>query len=696
MKEVAREAGVTPATVSLVFKRSPQIPEGTRKRILKIADRLGYRKSPYISAHMTSRRKGHLPASSPVLAFVAAETKGGSGPPADFDIAEAYFEGAAERAAARGYRLQRFPLADPGPSARRLSEILHTRNVAGILVAPLPEGWTTLDLEWRRFPVVGLGFTLSEPVLNRVACDAFQAMTVAIEHGHRLGYRRMGLALTANTDARVDRRWLAAYLMEQSNLPEMESLPPLLLQRWNEQALFSWLKKRRPDLLVTPWSSWLAKRLKERGWRIPEDIGLLTLDSPSPEAPVAGVFQNRPLLGSRAVDLLAGAIERNEWGVPRFPNALVIDGVWCPGASVREATPPRKRRRAGGKARAEMARAASMRDVARQVGVHVSTVSLSLRDSPVVSEKTRKRVRKAAEEMGFSPNPFVAKLMKARREGRLPAEHPPLAFVTAFPTPDGWRRKSQIFAQYYAGARDRAAAKSFRLEEVWVPPHSAGGDEISRELRRRSVQGILLAPLPAAGTHLSLRWEWFCVVGFGFTLNTPRIHRVANDHYSAMRRAVRECYRLGYRRIGLALSAKASARVQNRWLASYLMQQRELEHIVPVEPLIARRWTKGAVARWLRDSRPEVIIASSPTVLLGWLGSLDYSVPDDIGLVGLGSPELGGPVSGPHERAELLGARAADVLIGLIERGKYGISEHPNTLLVDGIWNTGTTVRSPR
>ena len=55
--------------------------------------------------------------------------------------------------------------------------------------------------------------------------------------------------------------------------------------------------------------------------------------------------------------------------------------------------------------------------------------------------------------------------------------------------------------------------------------------------------------------------------------------------------------------------------------------------------------------------------------------------------------EFGSPVTGSHERAELLGARASDVLIGLIERGKYGISDQPNTLLVDGDWNPGSTVK---
>ncbi len=692
MKDISRETGVTVATVSLVFKRSPQIPESTRRRVLGAAERLGYRKSPYISAHMSSRRKGKLPASSPVLAFVTAEPRTAKASAGEFDIAEAYFQGVSTRARERGYRVDRFSIPDSRASARRLGEILYARNVAGLLVAPLPEGWKTLDFPWERFPVVALGFTLEAPGLNRVSCDAFQVIVTAMERCYELGYRRIGLAMTGHADARVDRRWLAAYLMEQENRTDLDRLEPLLVGELSDRALSAWIGKQRPELLITPWGGTMVERLTSRGRAVPGDLGVVSLDCAAPDSPVTGIFQNRPRLGARAVDLLVGSIERNECGVPQFPNTLVVGGLWCPGNTLRG--------EGGGGPRTAVdappegaSRILSMREFSRRVGLHVSTVSLSLRGSPAVAEKTRVRVLREAERLGFRANPFVSRLMQARRRGRLPGQDPVLAFVTAFPSPQGWRRKSRIFAQYFAGARRRAEEKGFVLEEMWVPPGKGAGREVSRSLHQRSVQGVLLAPLPRAGAPLELVWEWFCVAGFGFTLNAPPIHRVANDHFSSMRTAVRECHRLGYRRIGLALSATASARVQYRWLASYLVQQRELPGIVALPPLIARRWTAEAVTRWMNENRPEVIIASSALLLLRWLESAGYTVPGDVGLVALGSPEPGEPLTGVHERAELLGERAADVLVGLVQRGQYGISNHPNTLLVDGIWNPGETVR---
>lgn len=46
----------------------------------------------------------------------------------------------------------------------------------------------------------------------------------------------------------------------------------------------------------------------------------------------------------------------------------------------------------------------TLRDIAAQVGVSVSTVSLALRDSERISEPVRERVRQAAEQLGYRPD----------------------------------------------------------------------------------------------------------------------------------------------------------------------------------------------------------------------------------------------------------------------------------------------------
>jgi DNA-binding LacI/PurR family transcriptional regulator len=49
-------------------------------------------------------------------------------------------------------------------------------------------------------------------------------------------------------------------------------------------------------------------------------------------------------------------------------------------------------------------RRATLRDIARAVGVSVATASRALRDDPRIGERTRTRVRLVAEELGYVPN----------------------------------------------------------------------------------------------------------------------------------------------------------------------------------------------------------------------------------------------------------------------------------------------------
>lgn len=50
IREVAREAGVSVATVSYALRRHEAIPEPTRQRVAAAAARLGYRRNPAFAA----------------------------------------------------------------------------------------------------------------------------------------------------------------------------------------------------------------------------------------------------------------------------------------------------------------------------------------------------------------------------------------------------------------------------------------------------------------------------------------------------------------------------------------------------------------------------------------------------------------------------------------------------------------------
>ena len=58
-------------------------------------------------------------------------------------------------------------------------------------------------------------------------------------------------------------------------------------------------------------------------------------------------------------------------------------------------------------------RGGTLADIAREAGVHVTTVSLALRNHPRLPESTRLRLQNLAKLRGYTPDPWLP----ARRPG---------------------------------------------------------------------------------------------------------------------------------------------------------------------------------------------------------------------------------------------------------------------------------------
>src|SRR5579883_1841531 len=150
----------------------------------------------------------------------------------------------------------------------------------------------------------------------------------------------------------------------------------------------------------------------------------------------------------------------------------------------------------------------TMRTLADALGLSVMTVSRALRNAAEVTIRTRDRVLKAAKKYGYRPDPFLGVLNAYRnqRRQRLPDE--PLAFVTDFPEPDGWKQ-SVTFRRYFEGAQRRAQELGYRLEPFWIGDRNLTGRRASQILRERGIRGLIIGPLYRGSTVLDLDWDRF-------------------------------------------------------------------------------------------------------------------------------------------------------------------------------------------
>lgn len=342
-----------------------------------------------------------------------------------------------------------------------------------------------------------------------------------------------------------------------------------------------------------------------------------------------------------------------------------------------------------------MVAAVTLKEIASEAGVSLMTVSRALRGEPRVSRDTGARIRRIAERLRYRPNPLVSALMRSRRARQAEPRDLKLAFVTAFPTRDGWQAV-RLYREFFAGAKLEAERSGYGLEEFWVTAPGMTPRRLSQVLQTRNIRGVLLAPLPASQGRLDLDWQHFCGVAFGYSIAAPALHRVSNHQFRSMRLLLAHLSELGYRRPGLALARSLDERVLHQWLGGFLVEQKSrCERHIPLCLIPDEKWNRERFAHWLQRHRPDVVIGHQEE-LLEWLHHASHRVPEDIGFVHLDCPTADGSLSGLYQNGPEIGAAAADMLVDMLHRNETGLPTVPRTVVMDGSWCAGATTRRLR
>lgn len=334
---------------------------------------------------------------------------------------------------------------------------------------------------------------------------------------------------------------------------------------------------------------------------------------------------------------------------------------------------------------------ATIQDIADRAGVSRMTVSRALRNSPNVLPETRRRVLDAAEELAYRPHPLVASLMATVRAGpRAKITSETIAFVTVDSSREKWRHGTAL--AYYNGAARRAGELGFRIEEFWIMEPGLTPDRASRILHTRNIHGLLIAPAPLPMTAPSLDWENFAAVAFGYSIRSPRLHRVANHQIHSVRLAVRTLRERGYGRIGLAVERAADDRADNNWVSGFLFSYYSASPRHRLKPFVPDRLDEKGFKVWFERHRPEAVLAGDLRIP-GWLRELGLSIPGDVGFVNLDYYPEAGKMAGIDQNSPAIGAAAIELLAEQLYHNVRGIPDKPKALLVDSEWVEGPTVR---
>lgn len=319
--------------------------------------------------------------------------------------------------------------------------------------------------------------------------------------------------------------------------------------------------------------------------------------------------------------------------------------------------------------------AASIIDVARRAKVSTATVSRALRGLPNVSETTRDRVLRAAEELSYAISPHASSLASGRTG----------TIGVVLPFVNRW-----FYSQVLSGIDAVLRANDLDLLLYNLGDARVHERFFARMPLRRRVDALIVLNLPLSGAESDALVSMEVPVAVLGT-RVPGCWHVSIDNAQGATTAVRHLINLGHRRIGMITGALGDPRgFTTPIVREHAYRSVLAEAGIPYEPELEAPGNFGieegasAMARLLSlPDPPTAVFAESDLMAFGALRTLTrmgLRAPDDVSVIGFDD----------HETAELLNlttiaqpvAHQGELLARQILDALSGASEEPTEVVV--------------
>jgi LacI family transcriptional regulator len=338
---------------------------------------------------------------------------------------------------------------------------------------------------------------------------------------------------------------------------------------------------------------------------------------------------------------------------------------------------------------------ATIIEVARQAGVSTATAGRVLGSYGYASEEIQKKVRAAAEALGYRPN----RLARGFKTGKTQT----IGVVAG-------DIESPFYASVLRGVADVARAKGFGV----LVTNSDETEQREREaielLLEKQIDGLAISPSALdAPKHLRAALEANCsLVQVDRIVRGLETDTVALDNVGAARDCVDRLLRAGHRRIAIVAELVTTSGVDPAsfiaspyggsklrhfypsWqrLAGYVEAHRAAE--VPIDARLIRRVGAYSAAAARKEAVEVLALKDAPTALFTADGvmstgvmeaivSLGLRIPQDLSLVCFDDLDwmkfVGAGISAVAQPAYQMGAAVAELLLRRIE-GQSGLCTH--------------------
>jgi len=312
----------------------------------------------------------------------------------------------------------------------------------------------------------------------------------------------------------------------------------------------------------------------------------------------------------------------------------------------------------------------TLKDVARQVGVHPSTVSRVLNPDTrnMVTREIADRVTHAAEQLGYRPNPFAYSL-KTNRSRLVGVLVPDLV--------------NPIFPPIIRGIESVLEASGYTAIVANTDNHEERERVILDRMGERQVDGLILATAHREDATVNRRRNaGLPTVLVNRTIVDPSVFAVVNEDRAGIRMAVEHLAALGHRRIA-HVAGPQTLSTGHRRLAGFqeVMAEAGLE-VDPDLVVSGATYTEEegnkALSALLTAKRDfTAVVAANDLLALGCYDALEahgLRCPEDVSVTGFNDMPFVDKLRPPLTTVRIplyeIGADAARLLLGQL-------SDHP-------------------
>jgi LacI family transcriptional regulator len=343
----------------------------------------------------------------------------------------------------------------------------------------------------------------------------------------------------------------------------------------------------------------------------------------------------------------------------------------------------------------------SLRTIAREVGLDVSTVSRALRGLSLVNEETRNHIREVADRLGYVRDPLLSNALTFARKADKPIYRETLAFLAAIPSEQ--YREYPWLTKIYEGATLRAQELGYGLQPFRIPAESRRQQTLGRQLHARGMRGcIVCSGNPAIQrTSLSVDMDWDQLTGVevGHELASPELPRIVRGLCDDVTMIMPLLHSRGYRKVGLVV-LRLEEEMRGWSLMAAGMVFAKFNRDTKFSSLFdtEKTYTQAAFSRWFRKFQPDALVVNGPGVG-EWAAAEGIRVPDELGIFRIDCTEERHE-SGLLVDYERIGTMAVNHLSSLLERKSIDSSNTSAqtpassrlTISIPSLWHEGQTL----